>query len=127
MLLIHYYRLCLIPINNHKLMIMTESLHRRLGTRIRLLRKSQGFSIGKLAEMADLDVSFLGQVELGRRDPSFSTLSKIARGRAVPLARFFSDAKAPTLNADEKILQQVRMITHGRTKSQKADIFAILK
>jgi transcriptional regulator with XRE-family HTH domain len=106
---------------------MTDGLHRRLGTRIRLLRKNQGFSIGKLAEMADLDVSFLGQIELGKRDPSLSTLSKIARGLAVPIASLFSDAKAPTLNADERILQHVRMITHGRTKSQKADIFAILK
>ena len=49
-----------------------------LGTRIRDARKRLGISQEGLALHADIDRSFMGQVERGQRNVSFVTLCKIA-------------------------------------------------
>lgn len=49
-----------------------------LGTRIRDARKGMGISQESLALHADIDRSFMGQVERGQRNVSFVTLCKIA-------------------------------------------------
>lgn len=49
-----------------------------LGTRIRDARKGLGISQEGLALHADIDRSFMGQVERGQRNVSFVTLCKIA-------------------------------------------------
>ncbi len=49
-----------------------------LGTRIRDARKGLGISQEGLALHADIDRSFMGQVERGQRNVSFITLCKIA-------------------------------------------------
>jgi transcriptional regulator with XRE-family HTH domain len=49
-----------------------------LGTRIRDSRKGLGISQEGLALQADIDRSFMGQVERGQRNVSFVTLCKIA-------------------------------------------------
>jgi transcriptional regulator with XRE-family HTH domain len=49
-----------------------------LGSRIRELRKRRGFSQEGLALAADIDRSFMGQVERGQRNVSFATLYRLA-------------------------------------------------
>lgn len=49
-----------------------------LGTRIREVRKGLGISQEGLALHADIDRSFMGQVERGQRNVSFVTLCKMA-------------------------------------------------
>lgn len=94
---------------------------------MRSLRQAKGLSIGKVADVADLDVSFLGQIELGKRDPSLSTLAKIAKGLGVPVAEFFAGMKTPKVSLDAKIVQEIGLVVRGRTEAQKDDILAILK
>lgn len=50
---------------------------RLVGARIRQLRLLQGLSQAKLAEAADLQVSYIGGVERGERNISLNTLEKI--------------------------------------------------
>lgn len=63
---------------------------RVLGERIRATRKAAGFSQERLAPGADIDRSFMGQVERGQRNVSFSTLFKIARVLKADLGSFFT-------------------------------------
>ena len=49
-----------------------------LGGRIRESRKRKGFSQEGLALAADIDRSFMGQVERGQRNVSFATLYRLA-------------------------------------------------
>lgn len=49
-----------------------------LGSRIRETRKACGMSQEGLALQAEIDRSFMGQVERGQRNVSFVTLCKIA-------------------------------------------------
>ncbi|MNC11004.1 anaerobic benzoate catabolism transcriptional regulator [compost metagenome] len=48
-----------------------------VGARIRQLRLSKGLSQAKLAEVADLQVSYIGGVERGERNISLNTLEKL--------------------------------------------------
>ena len=53
------------------------------GERILELRKSQGLSREKLAEMADISVQFLADIEKGRKNMTVTTLRKIAHALMV--------------------------------------------
>jgi transcriptional regulator with XRE-family HTH domain len=54
------------------------ALLRRLGARIRLLRKEAGLSQEELAWECDLERTYLSNVETGKRAPSVATLFLIA-------------------------------------------------
>ena len=54
-------------------------IYKRLGKCIQRRRKRSGFSQEKLALSSGVDRTFIGQIEVGRANPSFKTLNKIAR------------------------------------------------
>lgn len=57
----------------------------KLGTKIKKIRKQKGFTQEKLAEMANIDYSYLNLIESGKRNPSIKRLHKIAKVLEVPL------------------------------------------
>jgi transcriptional regulator with XRE-family HTH domain len=59
---------------------------RQLAERIKVLRDARGWTQEQLAERAAMQRSYLGDLELGRRNPSVRTLVKLANafGMAVP-------------------------------------------
>ena len=56
---------------------MTE-LSRSFGNAVRQVRKERGWSQERLAEHADLNRSYIGDLERGRAMPSLATLTKLA-------------------------------------------------
>ena len=54
-----------------------------LGKRVRGLRKKKGLTQERLAEKADVDVKFLGDVERGKANVSILTLEKLANALSV--------------------------------------------
>lgn len=54
-----------------------------LGPEVRRRRKALKLTLEGLAERADLSVHYLSTVETGKRDPSLSTINKIAKGLGV--------------------------------------------
>ncbi len=63
-----------------------EELLRRVGARIRDLRRAGNLSLETLGEKADLHPTHLSAVERGQRNPSLVSLAKIARGLGVDIA-----------------------------------------
>lgn len=59
------------------------------GDSVRRRRRSLGLTLEALAERADLSTNYLGSVELGRRDPSLSTVRAIAEGLQTTPAELF--------------------------------------
>lgn len=66
-----------------------EKLSAKLGARIKVMRRSRGYSQEKLAEKAVIDSKFLSQLELGTRSPSLGTVHKIAQGLGIPVKELF--------------------------------------
>jgi transcriptional regulator with XRE-family HTH domain len=61
-----------------------------LGQRIKALRRERALTQERLAERADISVSFLSMIEGGRRVPHLSTVARLADGLELPLVELFS-------------------------------------
>ncbi len=60
-----------------------DEINRQLGQRIQEARRVKGWTQEDLAHHAGLDFSYLNQLENGKRNPSLSTLYKIAAALGV--------------------------------------------
>jgi transcriptional regulator with XRE-family HTH domain len=60
-----------------------------LGKRVRQLRDRKGWTQEQLAEHADIQRTYLAEVELGRRNPSLKHLQKLAKAFRVGIASLF--------------------------------------
>lgn len=65
---------------------MSLPLSIRFGRTVRILRETYGWSQEQLAMRADLNRSYLGEVERGTVVPSLSTADKLANALDVSLA-----------------------------------------
>ena len=64
-------------------------IQKRVGEKIRLLRRQRGLSQEKLAEMIKMDFTSVNELENGKRNPSLKTVNKIARALKVPVEDLF--------------------------------------
>lgn len=67
-----------------------SAAHKRLGQRIKELRKERKMSQEDLAFNVGVDRSYMGFVERGERNPTFDKLVKIANALKISLSEFFS-------------------------------------
>ncbi len=69
-----------------------DKIVRDLALRIRALRLAKGWSQERLAEEAGMHRTYLGGIEVARRNPSLRNLIPIARALGVTLDQLFADA-----------------------------------
>ncbi len=62
-----------------------------IGERVRQLREAAGMSQYQLAKLAGVLGSSLSRIEKGERDPSWTTVVKLARALGAPLTEFDLD------------------------------------
>ena len=62
----------------------------KIGNRIKELRKELGLSQEKLANICELDRTYVASVENGKRNISIINLEKIVNALGVSLEKFFS-------------------------------------
>ena len=60
--------------------MVKETHQAKFGREIRRRRESLGLTLEQLAERAGLTPNYIGAIELGKRDPSLSTILGLARG-----------------------------------------------
>lgn len=63
------------------------------GRAVREQREARGWSQELLAERADLNRSYLGEVERGNAIPSLATAAKLASALEVPLSGLLSECE----------------------------------
>lgn len=64
---------------------MTEETLLKLGQRIAGVRREKGLSLRDLARTAEISKGNLSDIERGKRDPRYSTLSAISTGLGITL------------------------------------------
>ncbi|CAM4115916.1 helix-turn-helix domain-containing protein [Paenibacillus alkaliterrae] len=74
-----------------------------IGENIRQLRKKRGLSQEQLALRADINASYMGQVERGEKNPTIDVLSKIALALQLPIGQIVNVPARPydSNDADE--------------------------
>ena len=60
---------------------------------LKAIRKSKGITQLMLAEMADLSSGLIGEIETGKRNPTLTTIEKIALALDVPVSQLFYDTQ----------------------------------
>ncbi len=70
---------------------MSEDVLRRLGFRIRNLRKQANISQETLGHISGLHRTYVGAIERGERNPSVLSLKKIADALKVSLGDLFDE------------------------------------
>ncbi|MBG0782540.1 MAG: helix-turn-helix transcriptional regulator [Bacteroidales bacterium] len=64
-----------------------------IGQRIKVLRKAKGISQEALANIAEIDRTYMTSVENGKRNISIINLEKIINALQLSIAEFFNDEK----------------------------------
>ena len=79
---------------------------------LKALRTARGLSQAKLAEIADLSPSIVSDIEVGRRNPTLTTIEKISLALDVPVQQLFYDSQAdyPLSGIDSK--EELRNLLH---------------
>ena len=70
-------------------MQIVSTTHKNLGQRIKELRKENNMTQEDLAFKVEVDRSYMGFVERGEKNPTLSTLDKIAKALKVSLPELF--------------------------------------
>jgi transcriptional regulator with XRE-family HTH domain len=58
--------------------MMKENIKLKFGCTIKKLRKEKGISQEKLAELSDLHRTYIGSLEMGKRNVSLENINKLA-------------------------------------------------
>jgi transcriptional regulator with XRE-family HTH domain len=61
-----------------------------LGKNVRLLRQQRGITQEDLAFEAKIDLTYMGGIERGKRNPSLLVMARIAEALSVPLPKLLS-------------------------------------
>ena len=92
-----------------------EELLRTIGQRVQEERKAAGLTQESLAEIANLSVSYVGQIERGLREPSLKALMKVASALGVELFSLF----VPT-NVDEALASRLDAMVRDLPAAKRA-------
>jgi len=68
---------------------MKEEVLKRFGKRIREIRKDKGLSQEQLAELADLDRSYMGHIERGEKNLTLLKIYQIANALQIDAYKLF--------------------------------------
>ena len=66
------------------------NINQALGERIRKIRREKNITQEELAWRAELDFSYLNQIENGKANPSIEAIAKIAKGLEVKVQNLLS-------------------------------------
>jgi transcriptional regulator with XRE-family HTH domain len=94
-----------------------------LGRRVRDLRLAQGFSQEGFADKCGVHRTFMGTIERGESNLSFSNLLKVASTLGIPLAELL-DGVDQTVRAGGRQIaadkEDLQLTTGGRAKKRKS-------
>ena len=98
-----------------------KTVLQKFAKRMRELRKMKKMSQEKLAEKADVSLTFVGYLERAEKNPTLTTLGKIAKALDISLSEFLgfpddkkiTDVDAQTIDKAVKILKQALKEAEG--------------
>lgn len=110
--------------------------NKKIGTIIKELRNSKGFTQIQLAEKASCSRSYVAQVERGAMTPSIETLSDLAKALGVTVSYIMLKAQGADNDDHELIILQselpegITLLKEANsllTKKQKKDLIEFMK
>lgn len=88
-----------------------KELRRRLGLRIREVRRARGLTQEELAERVGISPRYLSRVEVGQQNPSIQTVAQLATALDIELSELFNFGH---LGTEKELRQSLRRLTQER-------------
>ena len=107
-----------------------SDIARLIGENIRNLRKTRGLSQEQLALRAEINASYMGQVERGEKNPTIDVLSKIASALQTPLEELVSIESVTKISTDETHMPYADKIIHqlnGLSLKEQEAVYKFVK
>lgn len=109
-----------------------SDIGRQIGNNIRALRKAKGLSQEQLALRADINASYLGQVERGEKNPTIDVLNKIADALHTPLeavVHLRSENQSAPHTAEESAPYADKIVSqlHGLSLKEQEAVYKFVK
>ena len=104
-----------------------ENVSEKVGGRIRLHRNLKGLTQEDLAHNSGINISFLGDIERGKKKPSVESLEKILRGLGMTFQEFFSFEGDVKPFKDCSALEKINLKLLGRTASEVEMIYDVIQ
>lgn len=98
-----------------------------IGEQIRAFRLDRGLSQEQLALKADLNTTFLGQVERQIKTPTIDTLEKIVNALDITFEDLFSFEKNVIKFKDSTVIDKIAFELNGRSKEEQTTIYNLVK
>jgi len=70
-----------------------QTISERFGQVVKVVRERQGISQEKLAELADIDRTYVSMIERGKRQPTLEVASRIASALSMRLSEIIRRAE----------------------------------
>ncbi|MHA7964334.1 helix-turn-helix domain-containing protein [Paenibacillus sp. CAU 1782] len=100
----------------------------KIGDNIRALRKSSGLSQEQLALRADINASYMGQVERGEKNPTIDVLSKIASALGTPLEKLVQiDEHTEQSEASNRVSEKIAHQLNGMSVKEQEAVYRFVK
>jgi transcriptional regulator with XRE-family HTH domain len=68
-----------------------ENIQAKFGKKVKMLRIAEGYSQEKLAELSDLDRTYIPGIESGKRNVSLVVVEKIAKAFRITLSELLNE------------------------------------
>lgn len=92
-----------------------KDLLRRLGGRIKEIRKARGITQETVAEQIEMSPQYLSRIEGGHQSPSIEMLAKLSDTLEVDLWEFFDFAQPETI---KELRETLRNVMQGANEQQ---------
>lgn len=89
-----------------------------VGSNLRRLRKAQGYSLERLAELSGVSRAMLGQIETAKSVPTVSLLWRVADALGVPVATLVATGREPNVVVLQRERASVLVASEGRYASR---------
>lgn len=91
-------------------MIERDTLQVEVGRRIRALRLARGWTMAQLAEVTDMSVQYVSEIEHGKKSMTLSKLYSMAQALEVSVDRLISE-QGKRRGASEEVVQLLEDMT----------------
>jgi len=111
---------------------MTGAKMNHVGATIRKLRKQRGWTQEELAHLAQVDTSYLGQIERMQRSPTIGILVKIADALGVDCSALLTEVRrvhASRLGEDDsdEVLKRIADELTGKSRDEQLLYYKLFK
>ena len=104
------------------------SLSTEFGKNIRRLRTEQGMSQEEVAFSAGISAAHLGQIERGEKNPTLTTIGKLAAAFDLSLAALFTfETEHTNTKAENSVTTKIDACLSGMTPEEQRDILRIVR